>query len=143
MRTFVDRFLIHLVLSGVLVGAPTLRVLCYSSCVLEAGPKAEAMAGSDATPECHEHDGRHHSTPDSDSSPLQGECTHGGESSSFGLFASAKLVAGDGSRVSVISTVAVIHLSALSVASSDVRRDPPTIPSGGQLLGRFLTPLRI
>ena len=141
MRTFAGRLLIHLALTGALVGAPALRVLCYSSCVVAAGPMAETMAASDATPACHEHDdGRHHSTPESNSAPPQDDCTHGGESSSSGLFASAKSIGGDGSKVLVVSTVAITHLS---VVSSDVRPDTPSIPPGSQRLGRFLTPLRI
>ena len=140
MRTFVGRFLIHLALSGVLVVAPTLRALCSSSCVLEAGPMAEAMAASDATPACHERDGRHDSTPQSGSAPLQDDCTHGGDSFSSRLFTSAKLVGGDAPRMPVIATIAVVHVSTVS---SDILRDALPIPSTGQQLGLFLTPLRI
>ena len=140
MRTFVGRFLIHLVLSGVLVVAPTLRVLCSSSCVLEEGPLADTIAASDATPECHERDGRHDSTPQSGSAPLQDDCTHGGDSSSSSLSASLKSFGGDGPRMPVISTVAVTHVSTVS---SDILRDALPIASTGQRLGLFLTPLRI
>ena len=140
MRTFVGRFLIHLALSGVLVVAPTLRVLCYSSCLLEAGPMAaDTLVASDATPACHDDDTRHHSPPASDSAPLQDDCTHGGDSFSSRLFTSATLVGGDAPRVPVIVTTAMIHAS----TASDILRDALPIPSTGQRLGLFLTPLRI
>ena len=38
MKTYACRLLIHLALTGALAGAPALRVLCYSSCVVAAGP---------------------------------------------------------------------------------------------------------
>ena len=133
------RFLIHLALSGVLVVAPTLRVLCYSSCVLEEGPMADTIAASGATPECHDRD-RLDSTPESGSVPLQDDCTHGGDSSSSGLLTSAKLVGGDAPRMPVIATIALVHLA---IVSSDIRRHSPSRPSGDQLLGRFPTPLRL
>ena len=142
MRTFVGHFLIHLALSGVLVVALPLRVLCYSSCLLEAGPMAaDTLVGSDATPACHDDDTRHHSPPASYSAPLQDDCTHDGGASSFSsLSTSATSIGGDGPNVPVITPVAVTHLS---VVSSHVPRDATSIPNGGQLLGRFLTPLRI
>ncbi len=135
-----SRLLTSLVLTGALVGAPALRVLCYSSCVLDVDPMAKQMIASDATPECHQRDEGHHSTPASDSSPLQDECTHSGESSSSSLNASVKFVGGDGPRVPSVSTVPPAHLS---IASSDPRRESPPIPATGQRLGLFLTPLRI
>ncbi len=106
MRTFVGRFLIPLALSGVLVVAPTLRVLCYSSCVLEEGPMSDTIAASDAAPECHKRDSRHDSTRESGSAPPQGDCTHEGDSFSSGLLTSAKLVGDDALRIPVIATIA-------------------------------------
>ncbi len=134
------RFLTHSVLVTALVLIPALRVLCYGSCVAEASPMAEQMVASDATPACHERDDRHHSTPESDSAPLEGDCTHGGESSSSSLSASVKSFKGDGPRVPVISPVGVTYLS---LVWSDIRRDAHSRTSTGQRLGLFLTPLRI
>ena len=134
------RFLTHLALTSALVAAPAMRVLCDTTCLPEASPMAEQMVASDATPECHEHDEGHHPTPESDSAPLQDDCTHGGESSSSSLFASVKSFGGDGPRVPVTSTVAVTHVSTVS---SDIGLDALPVPSTGQRLGLFLTPLRI
>ena len=134
------RFLTHLALTSVLVAAPSMRVLCFTSCVPEASPTAEQMVASDATPECHERDDDHYSTPESDSEPLQDDCRHGGDSSSSSLSASVKSFGGDGPRVPVISAIAVPHVSTVS---SDILRDTLPIPSTGQRLGLFLTPLRI
>lgn len=140
LRTLVGRFLIHLVLTGALVLAPTLRVLCYRACVTEASPMVEKMPASDA-PEFHgRHDSHHSSSPESDSAPLEDDCTHGGESSSSSLSASLKSFGGDGIRVLVTSPVAAAHLL---IVSSNIHRDIPSIPRTGQLLGLFLTPLRI
>ena len=134
------RLLTHLALTGALVSMPVLRVLCYTACVPESSPMAEQMVASDATPECHEHDEGHHPTPESDSAPLQDDCTHGGESSSSSLSASVKSFGGDGPKVPVVSSVAVTHVSTVS---SHIGLDALPIPSTGQQLGLFLTPLRI
>ena len=140
MRTFVDGLLIRLALSGALAVAPTLRVLCYSSCAPEASTMEETMVASNATPECHERDDGHHSTPESDSEPLQDDCTHGGDSSSSSLSAAVKSFGGDAPRMPVFATIAVVHLV---IVSSDIGLAASSIPSGDQSLGRFLTPLRI
>ena len=129
------RFLTHLALTTALMLVPALRVLCDGSCAPEASPMAETTVASDATPECHSHQ----SIPESDSMP-QDDCTHGDESSAASLSAWVKSGSADGPKVSVIATVAMAHLS---VISSDVRRDTSWIPSAGQRLGLFLTPLRI
>ncbi len=130
------RFLIHLALTTVLMLVPALRVLCDGSCAPEARPMAETTVASDATPACHSHQ----STSESDSTPPQDDCTHGDESSAASLSAWVKSDGDDGPKVSVIATVAMTHLS---VISSDLRRDLSWIPSTGQRLGLFLTPLRI
>ena len=134
------RFLTHLALTAAVALVPAMRVLCYTSCVPEASPMAETMVASDTTPACHERDDSHHSTPASDSAPLQDDCTHGGESSPSSLSASVRSFGGDGPRVPVFLIVAV---PPLSIVLSDVRRDASSTPSTGQRLGLFLTPLRI
>ncbi len=133
------RFLTHLLLTGAMVVAPVMRVLCYGSCAPDAILVAEAVTVSDATPECHERDESHHSTPETDTSPLPDDCTHGGESSLSSLKASAKLVEGDGPRDPLASTVPSAGLP----VSSDVRWDAPPVRPSVQSLGLFLTPLRI
>ena len=140
LRTFVGRFLTHLALAAALAVVPALRVLCYGSCVSEAGSTAENMVASDATPPCHEPSDNHHSQHESDSAPPPDDCTHGGVSSPAGLSRSVKAVGDDGLGVPVVSAVALAHLS---IVSSDIRRDAPPRGSPGQLLGLFLTPLRI
>ena len=140
MRTLVGRLLMHLALTAVVVVTPALAVLCYSSCFLEAGAMADAQVASDATPACHDDDTRHHSPPASDSAPLQDDCTHAGDSFSSGQLRSAKSVGGDRLQVPVIVTTTVVYPF---IFSSDIRRDASSISSGGQRLGRFLTPLRI
>ena len=134
------RFLTHLLLTAVLVVAPALRILCYGSCAPDAIPTAETVTASGATPECHERDESHHSTPETGHSPLPDDCTHGGESSLSSLKASAKLVGGDGPRDPLASTVSS---AGLTVVLSDVRRDAPPVRPSVQSLGLFLTPLRI
>ncbi len=140
LRTFVGRFLIHLVLAAALAVVPALRVLCYGSCVSEAGSMAENMVASDATPACHEPSDNHHPQHESDSAPPPDDCTHGGVSSPSGLSTSVKSVGGDGLGVPAVSTFA---LALLSLISTDIRRDAPARRNTGQLLGLFLTPLRI
>ena len=135
-----SRLLTHLVLVAAVMLVPALRVLCYGSCVPAPSAMAETGVASQATPECHERDDSHHPSHEPDSAPLQDDCTHGGESSSSGLSASVKSGGGDGPRAPVISMVAVAHFP---IVSSDIRRDAPSIPSTGQGLGLFLTPLRI
>ena len=140
LRTFVGRFLTHLVLAAALAVVPALRVLCYGSCVSAAGSMTENMVASDATPACHEPSDNHHPQHESDSAPPPDDCTHGGVSSPSGLSTSVKSVGGDGLGVPAVSTFA---LALLSLISSDIRRDAPTRRNTGQLLGLFLTPLRI
>jgi hypothetical protein len=140
LRTVVGRFLTHLVLAAALAVVPALRVLCYGSCVSEAGSMAENMV-SDPAPACHEPSDNHHLPQhESDSAPQPDDCTHGGVSSPSGLSGSVKSVGDDGLGVLVVSTFALAHLS---ITSSDIRRDAPPRRSTGQLLGLFLTPLRI
>lgn len=134
------RFLTHLLLTGALVVVPALRVLCYSSCAPEAIPVAETVVASDATPECHERGESRHSTPETGTSPLPDDCTHGGESSSSSLKASAKLVGGDGPKDPLASTV---PFTGLPVVLSDVRWDVLPVRPSVRSLGPFLTPLRI
>ena len=100
----------------------------------------ENMVASDATPACHEPSDNHHPQHESDSAPPPDDCTHGGVSSPSGLSTSVKSVGGDGLGVPAVSTFA---LALLSLISSDIRRDAPTRRNTGQLLGLFLTPLRI
>lgn len=140
LRTFVGRFLTHLVLAAALAVVPALRVLCYGSCVSEAGSMAENMMVPHATPACHEPSDNHLPRHESDSAPPPDDCTHGGVSSPSGLSTSVKSVGGDGPRVPVVLTFALAHLS---IISSDIGRDAPPRRSTGQLLGLFLTPLRI
>ncbi len=117
------RLLTHLLLTGALVVAPVIRVLCYGSCAPDAIATAETASASDATPSCHEPDKSHHSMPKPDNSPLPGDCTHGGESSLSSLKASAtQLVGSDGPRVPLVSTIPSAHLL---VVPSDVRWDTP------------------
>ena len=134
------RFLTHLVLAAVLLVVPALRVLCISSCVSAAGSMAEDTVASDATPACHEPSDNHHPQHESDSAPSPDDCTHGGDASASSLSASVKSVGGDGSTAPAIVKVAAAQPS---VVSSATHRDTSSIPSTGQLLGRFLTPLRI
>ncbi len=134
------RFLTHLVLAAVLLVVPALRVLCISSCVSEAGSTAQNMVASDATPACHEPSDPHRAPHESDSAPSSDDCTHGGNASASRLSAAVKSVGGDGSTAPAIVKVAAAQLS---VVSSVTHRDTSSIPSTGQLLGRFLTPLRI
>ena len=101
---------------------------------------AENMVASDATPACHEPSDNHLPRHESDSAPLPDDCTHGGVSSPSGLSTSVKSVGGDGLGVPAVSTFA---LSPPLTRLIRHRRDAPPRRSTGQLLGLFLTPLRI
>ena len=134
------RFLTHLLLTGALVVVPALRVLCYGSCAPDAIQAAETVTASDATPECHERGESRHSTPETGTSPLPDDCTHGGESSSSSLKASAKLVGGDGPKDPLALTV---PSAGLPVVLFRVQWDVPPVRPTVRSLGLFLTPLRI
>ena len=144
LRVFVGRFLTHFVLVAAVVLVPALRVLCYGACVPQASPHARPMVEnvvtSDATRACHERNRSPHPSHEPTSDPLQDDCTHGGEASLSSLSASAKSFGDTGPRGPAISTVVATDFS---IVSSDIRRDTPSIPSTGQRLGLFLTPLRI
>ena len=140
MRAIVSRFLTHGVLVAALAIIPTLRVVCDISCVPGSGPTTETTVPSDEAPVCHgSHEG-HDDAPRPASAPLPDGCTHGGESVSSSVSVSLNGVGGDGPIASSAPTVAVVSFV---VGSPVIYPGVRSVPSTGQLLGLFYTPLRI
>ena len=136
-RLLVSRFVAHvaLTLAVTLVAVPALRVLCFDSCAPSVASAAVEVA---PTPECHEAQDTPHSSHESDSVPGPEDCRHGGDSSARELRAQVKSTAGDGPRVAVTQHITEAQLL---VGTLVAPRDTPK--STAQVLGLFLTPLRI
>lgn len=140
MRIVVNRLVTHGVLVAALAIMPTLHVLCDTSCVPIDGPTTENTVPSDGVPECHENHEGHDDASGPDSAPPSDGCTHGEESTSSSFSASLTWVGGGGATAPAApATTAVASLNGASAIYPGAR----FVPSTGQLLGLFLTPLRI